>query len=73
MMKSLLIALFLCSSASITNNSTTVYISTGNKAVAYHAKMTCRTLKRCLDEGHVKAITLDEALQMGRRPCKVCH
>lgn len=55
-----------------TNPNTKVYISTGNKAVAFHYKKTCRTIKRCNSEGHVREVSLQEAKDMGRRPCKVC-
>ena len=55
------------------NQVTTVYISTGYSAYSYHARQSCRTLKRCNEEGHVKAVTLEEARSMGRRPCKICY
>ena len=50
----------------------TVYISTGNKAYAYHSKKNCRTIKHCVEEGHVKELLLEDAIKMGRKPCKVC-
>lgn len=64
----LTISLFL-SSVNSQQQSITVYISTGNGAYAYHATKTCRTLGRCNDEGHVKAVSLEMAQSMGRRPC----
>jgi hypothetical protein len=72
-MKTLLLAAFLCLSSTTSTDSVTVYISTGNSAYAYHVKKTCRTLKRCNEEGHVKAVSLEKAKEMGRRPCKVCN
>ena len=44
----------------------TLHISTGKSAYAYHAKQSCKTHKRCNEEGHVKTITLEEAESMGR-------
>ena len=64
----LTILLFLFTGSS-QPQSITVYISTGNGAYAYHATKTCRTLGRCNDEGHVKAVSLEMAQSMGRRPC----
>ena len=55
------------------SGTTMVYISTGNSAYAYHAKLECRTIKRCVAEGHWKKITLAEAQKMGRKPCGVCY
>ena len=73
-MKTLLLATFLCLFAgSSTEQSTTVYISTGSSAYAYHARKTCRSLKRCNEEGHVRAISLEKAISMGRRACKICY
>ncbi len=66
--------LVLCSTAIGQGNSNTiyVYISTGSGAYAYHKKKDCSRLKRCLEEGHVRKITLHEAQEKGRTPCKVC-
>lgn len=67
----LTILLFLFTGSS-QPQSITVYISTGNGAYAYHATKTCRTLRRCNGEGHIRAVSLEKAQSMGRRPCKVC-
>jgi hypothetical protein len=68
----LLVALlYLTPNVSNTDNNT-VYISKGSSAYAYHIKKSCRTLKRCNEEGHVVAVTLAKAKEMGRIPCKVC-
>ena len=61
----LTISLFLFT-WSAQQQSITVYISTGNGAYAYYATKTCRTLGRCNDEGHVKAVSLEKAQSMGR-------
>ena len=73
-MKTILLSalLYLIPQISI-SNSEIVYISKGNSAYAYHMKKSCRTLKRCNEEGHVMAVTLAKAKEMGRRPCKVCY
>lgn len=47
-----------------------VYICQGSKSACYHSNPNCSGLRRCSTE--LKAITLDEAKKMGRRPCKVC-
>jgi hypothetical protein len=72
-MKTLLLAALFCFAGNPTGDNTTVYISTGSSAYAYHAKKTCSALKRCLEEGHVKAISLEKAKNMGRKPCKKCY
>jgi hypothetical protein len=73
-MKTILLAalLYLIPNVSSSDNNT-VYISKGTSAYAYHMKKSCRTLKRCNEEGHVMAITLAKAIEMGRKPCKVCY
>ena len=73
-MKTLLLATFLCLLAgNSTEQGTTVYISTGSSAYAYHARKSCRALKRCNEEGHVKAVSLEKAISIGRRACKNCY
>ncbi len=69
----LLTALLSLFTAGSLEQNTTVYISTGSSAYAYHARQSCRSLKRCNEEGHVKAVTLETAKRMGRRPCKICY
>ena len=73
-MRTILLAalLYLTPNVSSRDNNT-VYISKGSSAYAYHMKKSCRTLKRCNEEGHVMAVTLAKAKEMGRRPCKVCY
>lgn len=73
-MRTILLAalLYLTPNVSSSDNNI-VYISKGSNAYAYHMKKSCRTLKRCNEEGHVMAVTLAKAKEMGRRPCKVCY
>ena len=73
-MRTILLAALLYLTPNVSSNtSENVYISKGNSAYAYHMKKSCRTLKRCNEEGHVMAITLAKAIEMGRKPCKVCY
>ncbi len=69
----LLVTLFSLFTSNSLEQQTTVYISTGSTAYAYHSKKSCSRLKRCNEEGHVEAVTLEKAKSMGRRPCKVCY
>ena len=48
-----------------------VYICTGPQSKCYHKTNKCNGLKNCSKE--IKQITLKEAEEMGRRPCKVCY
>ena len=73
-MRTLLLAALLYLSPNVSSNSNDyVYISKGSSAYAYHMKKSCRTLKRCNEEGHVITVTLSKAKEMGRRPCKICY
>ena len=73
-MKTVLLAALLYLTPNVSSNhNNTVYISKGSSAYAYHMKRSWRTLKRCNEEGHVMAITLAKAKEMGRKPCKVCY
>ena len=69
----LLAALLYLTPYASSSNSENVYISKGNSAYAYHSHKSCRALKRCGEEGHVITVTLSEAKEMGRRPCKICY
>lgn len=68
----LTISLFL-SSVNSQQQRITVYISTGNGAYAYHATKTCRTLGRCNDEGHVKAVSLEKGPKYGQTALYCFH
>ena len=73
-MKTFLLATFLSLfTTNMMEQQTTVYISKGSSAYAYHSRKSCGRLKRCNEEGHVKAVTLEKAKSMGRMPCKVCY
>lgn len=48
-----------------------VYICTGGSSERYHASDDCRGLCRC--KGDIKGITMAEAQDMGRTPCKICY
>ncbi|MBR5687324.1 MAG: hypothetical protein IKX36_05140 [Prevotella sp.] len=57
---------------------TYVYISTGSGAYAYHLYYNCQHLKRCIEEGHVKKVALEELRRKDgsgyTRPlCKTCE
>ena len=51
------------------NVTRTVYICTGPYAQRYHGKKSCRGLKNC--SGSIKKVTLDEARQLGKTPCRI--
>jgi len=73
-MKTILLAALLSLFAGNSlDQDTKVYISTGPTAYAYHARESCPRLKKCREEGHVKAISLEKAKSMGRTPCKTCY
>lgn len=76
-MKSLFVALCITLSGSPVSTSTSttynVYISTSSSAYAYHKYISCWTLKKSLDKGLVKRISINKAKIMRRKPCKVCY
>lgn len=47
-----------------------VYICTGSSSKKYHAKSDCLGLKNC--GGDIKKISVKKAIEMGRKPCKIC-
>ena len=49
------------------NSSETVYICTGPQSKKYHLNKNCTGLRNCSAE--VKAVTKDQAVQMGRGLC----
>ena len=53
------------------DNKTIVYICYGTNAYAFHAYSSCRGLSNC--KGEIRAISLDEAQKMGRKPCGICY
>jgi hypothetical protein len=46
-----------------------VYICQGPKSVVYHKSNDCRGLSNCSTK--IYKVTLEEAIKMGRRPCKI--
>ena len=53
------------------HTSNRVYVCTGPSSKCYHIKSNCRGLSKCSRE--VKAVTIEEARQMGRgKPCGYC-
>lgn len=48
-----------------------VYICTGPAAKKYHKTDKCKGLNRC--SGEIKKITLAEAKDKSRTPCKICY
>lgn len=51
-------------------NSNIVYICNGSYATKYHNNENCRGLRNC--SGSIEEITIEEAEDMGRTPCKIC-
>ena len=69
---SLLLSLSLCANftASTTAAKTEyVYICEGRYSKVYHKSATCKGLSNCSTK--IYKVTLDEAVKMGRRPCKI--
>lgn len=48
-----------------------VYICTGDMSECYHEDPDCRGLARCSRD--IEEITIEEAEDMGRRPCSFCY
>ena len=55
---------------SVTANAQTVYVSTGDGAVAYHKSKSCSYLSNSKD---VKSVSTAEAKKMGRHECTRCY
>lgn len=78
-MKKLLLLLACVALAMTTPASTTehtdnlpksVYICTGKSAKVYHYDSDCKGLGNC--KASVRKVDLETAIDMGRRPCKIC-
>ena len=54
----------------VTANAQTVYVSTGDGAVAYHKSKSCSYLSNSKD---VKSVSTAEAKKMGRHECTRCY
>ena len=50
---------------------TKVIVVMSNNAYAYHKTRNCTAVKKATHK--VKEVTLEEAKQMGRKPCKMCY
>ena len=48
-----------------------VYICTGETSTKYHRDHDCRGLYRC--SGEIEEVSVEEAEDMGRTPCKICY
>lgn len=52
------------------NLSRTVYVCYSTTSVAYHGIDNCRGLNSCSHT--IKSMSVSEAIELGKRPCKVC-
>lgn len=69
-MKKLLMTLVALICLAATANAQTVYVSTGDGAVAYHKSKTCSYLT---NSKNVKSMAASEAKKMGRHECTRCY
>ena len=74
----ILIALFLTGFTSVeiplsvgTDDQTKVIVVMSPNAYAYHKTRNCTAVKKATHT--VKQVTLDKAIEMGRKPCKICY
>ena len=68
---SMLLAVFLVLSLMALLRGDSVYVCTGPQSEVYHKTDDCIGLRNCSRE--IKAISLDEAKEMGRRECGMCY
>jgi hypothetical protein len=69
-MKKFLMTLVALVAISVSANAQTVYVSTGDGAVAYHKSKSCSYLSNSKD---VKGVSTAEAKKMGRHECTRCY
>jgi hypothetical protein len=69
-MKKFLMTLVALVAISVSANAQTVYVSTGDGAVAYHKSKSCSYLSNSKD---VKSVSTAEAKKMGRHECTRCY
>lgn len=69
-MKKILMTLIALVAIAATASAQTVYISTGDGAVAYHKSKTCSYLTNSKD---VKGVSTTEAKKLGRHECQRCY
>ena len=65
----ILVTIALLSSCGSTGDE--VWICTGRSSKCYHATQSCMGLSNC--GGNIKEVSLEEAEDMGRRPCRICY
>jgi hypothetical protein len=53
------------------NEQTKVIVVMSGNAYAYHKTRNCSAVKKATHK--VKEVTLEEAKEMGRSPCKICY
>jgi len=69
MKKLILLSLFIIPLLSGTTSN--IYICTGKYAKSYHSSQYCKGINACRSE--IKTITLKQAVDLGRKPCKMCY
>jgi DNA-binding protein HU-beta len=69
-MKKFLMTLVALVAISVSANAQTVYVSTGDGAVAYHKSKSCSYLSNSKD---VQSVSTAEAKKMGRHECTRCY
>lgn len=67
----LVIFLSILGVATTEQTDTKVYICQGSMSECYHKTKDCRGLENCSTD--IKEITLEQAKQLGRRPCGYCY
>ena len=55
----------------LTQQSSTVYICTGNYAKKYHSRSNCRGLSNCQKD--IIAVSISKAREKGRSACSICY
>lgn len=64
--------IFLCFTVACnTQENGMVYICTGPKATTYHKTQKCRGLNKC--SGRILKVTVKQAKEKHRKPCKICY
>lgn len=53
------------------SNSAKVWVCTGGSSKRYHLTSKCKGLNSC--RGDIKEITLEEAEDQGKTPCRICY
>jgi len=67
----LIITLFIFLASFSFNKTEAVYICNSPGAKVYHSTKDCNGLQKCKHE--IKAISIADAQNMGRRACKICY